>query len=116
MNAPKTAALDAALKLLGGKDYSKAELASKLARRGYEDDEIERALATLQHYHYVADTGADAAQLEQMSAAWLAKRRGGVTRGALRGLEAHLLKKGFDPELVRAHLEHLAERLSARQP
>ncbi len=104
----KPCALDAALKLLEGKDYARAELAAKLIRRGYADDEIERALATLQRYDYVAETGTDAEALARMSAAWLAKRRGGVTPGALRGLETHLLKKGFDADLVRAHLETLA--------
>lgn len=116
MTKPRPSALDAAFKLLGGKDYSATELAAKLARRGYSNDEIERALSTLQHYHYVAETGTDAAQLERMSRAWLAKRRGGITPGALRGLEQLLLKKGFDPELVRAHLEQLAEHFAAQQP
>lgn len=116
MTKPRPSALDAALKLLGGKDYSASELAVKLARRGYSDDEIERTLSTLQRYHYVAETGTDAAQLEYMSHAWLSKRRGGITPGALRGLEQFLLKKGFDPELVRTHLEFLAERLAAQQP
>lgn len=113
MTKPRPAALDAALKLLAGKDYSATELAATLARRGYSDDEIERALSTLQRYHYVAETGTDAAQLDHMSRAWLAKRRGGITPTALRGLEAFLLKKGFDADLVRAHLERLAEQLSA---
>lgn len=113
MTKPRPSALDAALTLLGGKDYSATELAAKLAHRGYSDDEIERALSTLQRYHYVAETGTDAAQLERMSSAWLAKRRRGITPSVLRGLEAFLLKKGFDTDLVRAHLERLAEHLAA---
>mgnify|MGYP000083851922 CR=1 FL=1 len=112
MKAFKPAALDAALKLLAGKDYSAAELADKLTSRGYPQDEIDRVLTILRHYHCVADTGRNTAQLEQMSAAWLAKRRRGLTPSALRGLEAHLLKKGFDPDLVRAHLEDLASQLN----
>ncbi|MCX7847076.1 MAG: hypothetical protein N2595_03460 [bacterium] len=106
-------ALDAALKLLEGKDYSPYELTAKLAGRGYTPAEIDETLDILRRYHYVTETGTNVVELEKMSAAWLAKRRGGLSPSALRGLETFLLKKGFDPDLVRVHLERLAEQLQA---
>lgn len=108
----KASALDAALKLLEQKDYSAAELRGKLTPRGYGDEEIEEALDVLERYGYVVQTGRDVEQLEKMSAEWLRKRSGRMTAGVLRGLEAFLLKKGFEGDLVSAHLQRLADEVT----
>lgn len=108
----KASALDAALKLLEQKDYSAAELRGKLTSQGYGDEEIEKALSVLERYGYVVQTGRDVEQLEKMSAEWLRKRSGRMTAGVLRGLEAYLLKKGFEEDLVTAHLQKIADEVT----
>ena len=101
-------AWETALKLLGGRDYSRPEMEAKLAQRGFEGAEVADALAKLEHYGYTVATGADAGRMEQMAAQYLAKKKDPSSAGAIRSLEAFLLRKGFEPEMVAAHLEQLA--------
>ena len=107
---PKTVktAWETALKLLGGRDYSRPEMAAKLAQRGFEEAEVADALAKLEHYGYIVATGTDAGRLEHMATQYLAKKKNPTSVGALHSLEAFLLRKGFEPELVATHLEHVA--------
>jgi len=109
MPAARTTALDAALRLLAGKDYSRPELQAKLARRQYDSHEIEQALATLERYGYATRTGNDRAQLERMAQTYLAKRAPQALATTARALEAFLLKKGFDPDLVAAYVREYCE-------
>ena len=110
-------AFDAAVKLLAGRDYAWPEMQAKLAQRQYAEEEIAAALETLARYGYIQQTGTDRAQLERMADAYLAKRAtrtraaagAAVTASALHALEAFLLRKGFDPDLVAAHLTDRAE-------
>jgi len=109
--------LDAALKLLAGRDYSRSEMLAKLRSRGYDEAAISAALDTLEKYNYVKTTGADRAQLAAMAAEYLRKRKGDpASPSAFRALEGFLLRKGFDENLVREYLERLAESLEGRRP
>jgi len=104
---PRTpvSAWDAALRLLAGRDYSRSEMEAKLRGRGYPTDEIDAALDKLLSYGYVVETGGDQEALEEMAAAYLAKRGKTLTTpSAYKALERFLLRKGFEPELVREYL------------
>jgi SOS response regulatory protein OraA/RecX len=104
MPRSRPSAWDAALKLLAGRDYALPEMQAKLAQRGYDQDEVQAALGKLARYGYVVATANDQARLEAMAAEYLRKKKNPHSAGALRALEAFLLRKGFDEELVAAHL------------
>lgn len=112
-----TSALDAGLRLLGGRAHSRVELSRKLGRRGYSADETEAALGRLAELGYLDD---------RVFAEGLVRRRGAL-RGPL-ALSAELAARGvdravadgalggFDAEAQLAAATHLAERLYARKP
>jgi SOS response regulatory protein OraA/RecX len=56
-NKPEIKAFNEALKILAKKDVSSAKLASKLAEKGYERDEIEDVCRALQKKGYLNDAG-----------------------------------------------------------
>ena len=87
-------------------------MAAKLAQRGFEEAEVEDALGKLEHYGYIVATGSDADRLGQMARQYLAKKKDPSSAGALRSLEAFLLRKGFEPELVATHLEQVAAAIT----
>ena len=98
-------AWNAALRLLAGRDYSRSEMEAKLRGRGYPESEIDDTIAKLLNYGYVVETGGDADALEAMAESYLAKRGKTLTTpSAFRALERFLLRKGFEPELVREYL------------
>ena len=107
MPSSRKSVWDTALNLLAGRDFSRTEMAERLARRGFDEAETAATLDKLERYGYVVNTGADHARLEQMAAQYLAKKKNPANPAAFRSLEAFLLRKGFDPELVAAHLEHM---------
>jgi regulatory protein len=77
--------LDAGLRLLARRAHSRAELRQKLARRGYEEDEVGTALARLADMGYLDDAA---------FARGLVRRRS-ATRGSL-AVSAELAAKGID--------------------
>jgi len=101
----KKTALDTALKLLAGKDYSRSEMEAKLVARGYSEDEILAALDKLQHYNYIVETGKDFSKLENMAEEYLSKKNKDISNpSAAKALERFLIKKGFDRDLVQEYL------------
>jgi regulatory protein len=50
-----TKCLDAALRLLGRRDHSAAELNRKLSQRGFEPEQIASAIAECERMHYLDD-------------------------------------------------------------
>ena len=108
---PKIPAWDAAVKLLAGRDFSASEMLVRLARRGYEEDEAESTVARLVQLGYVVETGNDRDKLCEMAREYLLKKKKTeITAWSLRSLEAFLLRKGFDAELVMEYLQLLAEK------
>jgi regulatory protein len=73
------------LRLLARRAHSRAELRQKLARRGYEEDEVGSAMARLAEMGYLDDA----------SFAQDLVRRRSATRGSL-ALSAELAAKGID--------------------
>ena len=114
---PAGTALDSGLRYLTGRSHSRLELRRKLARKGFDDDEIEAALNRLVELGYLDD---DAFALA------LVRRRSG-SRGPA-ALAAELASKGvsrvgvagalaaFDPESQLEAATRLAERLYAEKP
>ena len=103
-----------AIKLLAGRDYSRAELAAKLQQRKFSSDEITACLDALVRRGFIAETGADRQALAAMAAVYLRKhQRTKTLAGRLHGLEAFLLRKGFDEHLVQQYLETAQDALSA---
>ncbi len=104
----KKTPLDVALKLLAGKDYSRSEMKTKLANRDYSEEEIDETLDKLQHYNYIVETGHDLSQMESMANEYLRKKNKDANNpSSIKSLEAFLIRKGFDPELVNEYLERL---------
>ena len=106
-----------AIGLLARRAHSRAELRTKLRRRGFAPDAIEAALARLVERGYLDD---------RSFAQGLVRRRGAL-RGPL-ALSAELAARGvdraqadaavaeFDPEAQLASATRLAERLHAARP
>jgi regulatory protein len=88
-----------AVQLLAGRAHFRAELETKLARRGYPAEEIEAALDRLAREGYLDDRETAL----EFTAARLAK--GG--EGRLR-LKAELARRGVDPEAAAAAVAALA--------
>jgi SOS response regulatory protein OraA/RecX len=104
-------AFDAAVKLLAGRDYAQPEMQAKLAQRGYAPDEIVATLEKLARYGYIVQTATDQDRLSTMATEYLQKKKNPRSPAALHALEAFLLRKGFDQDLVAAHLTDRAEIL-----
>jgi regulatory protein len=114
---PAGTAFDAGIRLLARRAHSSAELGRKLARRGYEADEVQSALQRLGQRGYLDDNA---------FADGLVRRRS-VSRGPL-ALSAELAAKGVDRRVADAAVSRLtpghqleiatrlAERLYASGP
>ena len=108
MPANKKTAWEIAAKLLAGRDFSRSEMEERLARRGFENEEIQTVIEKLLHYNYIIETGEDINQLALMAEEYLMKKNKSFkNKNALRSLEAFLLRKGFDHNLVTEYLERL---------
>ncbi len=93
-------AFDTAVDLLSRRDHASRELARKLGQKGFDGEEIERALRRLEDLNYLNDARfAKAAAKERLH-----KRRG------LRDVRRYLLQKGLDGELVEESLRELARQ------
>ncbi len=92
---PAGTAVDTALRLLARRAHSRAELCKKLARRGYEAEEVDYALNRLTEMGYVDDAAFARGLVRHRSA----------TRGSL-AVSAELAAKGIDR---RGTAEALAE-------
>jgi regulatory protein len=109
-------ALDAGLRLLGQRSHSRFELRRKLGRRGYEEAEVDAAVARLVELRYLDD---------RLFAEGHVRRRS-ATRGPL-ALSAELAARGvdrsladqavrdFDPEAQLAAATRLVEGLAGRK-
>ena len=108
-------AVDTALRLLARRAHSRAEMRQKLARRGYEEDEVGSAMARLTEIGYLDDAAFARGLVRHRSA----------TRGSL-AVSAELAAKGIDrrgtaealaeldPESQLASATRLAERMCPR--
>ena len=83
----------AALRMLGRRDHSCAELAAKLAAKGHGPDEVARVLSRLQELKYLDDR-----RLADRLAAVLSASG----RGVGRRLVLELRRRGIPPELAAA--------------
>ena len=111
---PRKSAWETALKLLAGRDYSASEMLARLARRGYTREEAEETADKLKEYGYVKETGTDREQLCAMAREYLHKKnKTRLTPSVFHSLESFLLRKGFEPDLVREYLTRLAEALNS---
>jgi len=102
--ADPDAAREAALKLLERTRRTRADLARRLAERGYTPEAIEQALARLERVGLVDDT--------EYARAYLAERWGRRPAG-WRQLEQQLRGKGIGDEAVRAARAQVEEREGA---
>ncbi len=106
---------DAGLRLLTRRAHSRVELRRKLARRGYDEDEIHGALTRLAELGYVNDA--------EFAAGHVRRRSGALGPLALsaelaaRGVDRHIAGmavRAFDRPSQVAAATGLAERLCAR--
>jgi regulatory protein len=99
-------ARDAALRLLGVRARSRAELAARLARKGYEPEVVEPTLVAL--------AGAGLLDDEAFAQAWVRRRVGGRGLGRQR-VAAELRAKGVDRETAAEALGELTEDVEYAQ-
>ena len=90
---PTTSARLAALRLLGRRDYSIAELTRKLTDRGYDTDEVDRVVRTL-----VEDRALDDRRVAEAHVRTASRIKG---RGAIR-IRRELEARGIEPALALA--------------
>ncbi|MBR1759864.1 MAG: regulatory protein RecX [Schwartzia sp.] len=90
---PKPSALEKAVELLAAREQSKRRLSDKLRLRGYEEEEIDAALARLEERRYLDDEAACARAFQRMY------EDGAMS---LRQIGQKLLQRGFPAALVRA--------------
>jgi regulatory protein len=114
---PAALVLDAGLRLLANRAHSRTELRRKLARRGYEEEEVAGAVARLTELGYLDDASFASGHV----------RRRSSTRGPLalsaelsaRGVDKQMADAalaGFDPEAQLAAATRLAARLAGDRP
>ncbi len=90
---PKPPALAKAVELLAAQEHSKKRLTEKLRMRGYEEAEIDGAVARLEERRYLDDEAACAREFQHFY------EDGAMS---LRQIEQKLLSRGFSAELIRA--------------
>ena len=90
---PKPTALQKAVELLAAQDHSTAKLTEKLARRGYEPDEIAAAVARLSEKRYLDDEAVCQRQFRYMYE---------ESRLSLRQIVEKLRQRGFPGEIIEA--------------
>ena len=114
---PLGTALDSGLRYLAGRPHSRLELRRKLARKGFEPDEVDAALGRLTELGYLDDDAFARGLIRRRSAnrgpAALAAELGskGISR---EGVAAALAEVSPDAQLEAA--TRLAERLYANRP
>lgn len=97
------------MRLLTARARSRAELITKMAKRGYPDDVVETVLGRLVAVGLIDD--------EDFAAQWVRSRQTYSGKGK-RALAAELRIKGVDTEVIAAALDGIdagAERLRAEQ-
>ena len=90
---PKKTALMTAVDILARQEQSEQKLREKLARKGYEPEEIQQAIERLIEKHYLNDADACARQF-----AFLYEE----SRSSVRQISIKLRQRGFDAALIRA--------------
>lgn len=90
---PKGTAMDAALRILGVRDHSVAEMEDKLRSRGFEEEEISNVVRQLLDYRYLDD---------EKFARLLSRSNPSLGR---RGLGAQMTKRGISPHVWRPIVE-----------
>ena len=97
-------AFQEALKLLTGRDYSEAELRSRLSRHGCTSQDIDEAIARCKEYGYL-DTVRFAAN----------RARGLLSRGQAVGsrVKEDLRRRGVDAESIETVMQKMAEEFPA---
>ncbi|MGB3699251.1 MAG: regulatory protein RecX [Gordonia sp. (in: high G+C Gram-positive bacteria)] len=82
---------DAALRLLGTRARSRAEMRQRLEARGFEPDDVDKTMARLDEWKLLDDT--------EFAAEWVRSRHAGSARGRL-ALKRELRTKGIDEEVA----------------
>ncbi|HYM66280.1 MAG TPA: RecX family transcriptional regulator [Patescibacteria group bacterium] len=114
---PAVGALDAGLRLLARRAHARAELRTKLKRRGHSGEDVERALGRLAELGYLDDSSFAEGHVRRRQAALgpLALSRELASRGVDRAVTESALAR-FDTAAQLASATRLAERLCARSP
>ena len=89
----KVPALNKAMDILSRQDHSEKKLREKLMRRGYDEDEIEDAIAYLEEHHYLDDKRSCEYQFSYFYES---------SAMSTRQIVQKLYERGFDTELIRS--------------
>lgn len=93
-----------ALEYLANRDHSEAELRVKLARKGYEDDQIDSAMDRLKRMRYLDD--------RNFADAWIRNQNRFRPRSS-RMLRHELKRKGISDEVIHASLADVDDEHAA---
>ena len=105
-------ALEVAIKLLAGRDFSRNEMEKRLARRGFDEIDIQQTIQKLLKSDYIVETEDNEKKLREMAKEYIGKKGSkNIEKKHLRSLEAFLIRKGFNTDLVQQYLEDLNEEL-----
>ena len=120
MSRERRSAFDKAGELLARRPYFRAELAARLARAGYEEEEVAAATARLARLGYLDDDALAAAEAERL------RERKGLgrvriaadlsRRGAPRAIAAEVASESPEDELARARAEAGRWAATSRRP
>ncbi len=105
-NKPKLTALEKATALLARQEQSERRLRDKLKLRGYEQEEIDSAIARLKEKRYLNDEEACIRQFEFLYE---------ESRQSVRQICAKLMQKGFESCLVHSCIPKDAEAMYERE-
>lgn len=93
-------AFESAVDMLSRAEYSKNRLMAKLARKGYEEEEIESAIQRLEELRYLNDGEAVKSQFKFLY---------DESKNSVREIKYKLLRKGFSAEDVESAAEDADE-------
>lgn len=93
LRKPKKTALMAAVDLLARQEQSENKLREKLARKGYQEEEIGQAINRLEEMHYLNDEDACARQFVFLYE---------ESRSSVRQICVKLMQRGFESSLVKS--------------
>lgn len=89
---PVKTALVAAVDLLARQSYSEQKLREKLARKGYEERDVQAAIDRLIEKHYLDDTAACQSQFDYLYR---------ESRSSVRQICLKLMQRGFPKDIIR---------------
>ena len=105
-------ALKLGAELLANRDFSEQEMAARLVKRGYSEEESRAAAARLVELGLIKIKGSSRDDLAKAAREYLEKKGKNLKPSLLSSLAAYLVRKGFSEELVEEYINDAYEILN----